>query len=84
MVNNHFHEEYFYQGTIIKLRYSLDNRYGDAGWYWEVFRNGERLADNSKSCPNATNEQALWYAKDAIDLSLDIYTKSEPVLLLTY
>jgi len=79
-VNN---QEYFYQGTVIKLRYSPDNYYCDAGWYWEVFKDGVTLADNSKSCPDSL-ESALIFAKRCVDDALDIDSDEMPVLVLEY
>ena len=77
------YKEYLYQGCAIKLRYSPDNDYCDAGWYWEVFRAGEVLADNSKSCPDSLRS-ALVFTKRVVDEALDIDSNEEPVLTLEY
>ena len=76
-------QKYFYHGTIIKLRYSPDNNYCDAGWYWEVFKDGVTLADNSKSCPDSL-ESALIFAKRCVDDALDIDSDEMPVLVLEH
>jgi hypothetical protein len=75
-------KEYLYQNLIIILRYSPDNHYCDAGWYWEVFQNGESITDNSKSCPDYPLENALIFAKRAIDNRFDIDSDEMPILLL--
>ncbi len=77
-------QEYLYQGTVIKLCYSPNNYYCDAGWYWEVFKNGKRIADNSKSHPSNSIDSALFYAKQSVDDALDIDSDETPVLVLEY
>ena len=76
--------EYFYQGCVIKLRYATNNYYFDGGWYWEVFRNQERMTDNSKSYPDNSIDSALFYAKQSVDDALDIDSDEMPILVLEY
>ena len=57
-------QEYFYRKHVIKVRFT------DAeplGWYWEVFKEGNLLADNSKSQPDYPLKAALTFAKRHID-----------------
>lgn len=61
------HKEYLYQGHVIKLQFRNETPSCDAGWSWEVFKDGEDVADNSKQCPDWPLHSALHYAKEAID-----------------
>jgi hypothetical protein len=74
-------KEYLYQENVIKLYYCPGSSYCDAGWYWEVFKDGEKLADNSKSCPDFPLESALIYAKRYVDDSLGIESDEIPILV---
>jgi len=50
----------------------------------EVFRNQERMTDNSKSYPDNSIDSALFYAKQSVDDALDIDSDEMPILVLEY
>jgi hypothetical protein len=74
-------KQYLYQGMVIQLQFYPDSYCCDAGWHWEVFKNGESMGDSSKSCPDSSLDKALSSAKNHIDWMLDIQSDKQPILV---
>lgn len=61
-MNKSTDKEIQHQGFTIKLRESEEY-----GWYWEVWKDKERWADNSKNYGENSEDGAIFRAKQAIE-----------------